>query len=288
MLKLKIITICLTLLLPSINSCKALVLPVFDIIGDLSSSGGQVTSVSNLDIDVLSSPKLPDFVEVPPIGDKLTKRIGIAYTGSNPSFEARLKNSKTLGDVKSVDLLDSQGMAFNDIPFNIINIAGDQNKIILTLTLPEDIATGEATFILNQADMTTLSGQIQVIDFFKTKIQNKKILIGPPEISRLKVSRGNDNFIFHITGKSFVGRKIVYVEDNTTKFLETPPDNPNTYVTIFPASLGATVNKRVVSENGKSMKIKITLGKKLQTKTTAVLVISTPRGIVSKKFILNP
>ena len=65
----------------------------FDIVDPSASSSGNIGS-STLDIDILVNPSFPNFVSLPHIGDTITKRVGYAYAGSNPSFEARLNNKK--------------------------------------------------------------------------------------------------------------------------------------------------------------------------------------------------
>lgn len=260
-----------------------------DIVDTSSTSGGTAISpVSSLDVDILASPNLPDFVDIPPVGDKSTTKFGIAYIGSNPSFEARLKGESPDLNIKSVDLNDSQGKSFSNIPFSVIGVSNSPGKIILTLTLPETVAKGRATFILNTANMDMLNGEIEGINFFQTKIPGKKKNVGEPVISRLSVKKSSDEIVIDVSGRGFVGRKMFYEDGNTTKYVENPKDSPNTFVTVFPSSLNPEVVKTVVSSGGGNAKIKLKLQEKLQEVARAVLVIATPRGIVSRQFDLKP
>ena len=260
------------------------------IIIEAPSSSGELPAIplSNLDIDILSNPNLPSFVEIPAIGDITIKKTGVAYIGSNPSFEVRLKINKKDLKITSVDLEDSQGKTFNNIPFTVTHIPDSQDTIILGLTLPDNITKGKTTFILTANDAGILIGEIQVIDFFETHILNMIKGIGKPRISRILTRNNEDGFDIIISGKEFVGRKMLYKSKDLTQYLESPPDTANTFLTIFPSSLNAELLKIFVSKDRKILRAKFKLPDKIKNKTKAVLVVSTPRGITSHSFLIRP
>ena len=65
---------------------------------DIPPSGSTTPFIpsNQLDIEILSNPILPDIVELPQIGDKFLSKTGIAFVGSNPAFEVRLKNNDSI------------------------------------------------------------------------------------------------------------------------------------------------------------------------------------------------
>ena len=62
---------------------------------------------------------------------------------------------------------------------------------------------------------------------------------------------------------------------------------PQTSVTIFPSSLNIQTDKLTVTKNGNQLDVKFNTPSGLSGQTRAVLIITTPRGIVSKPFILE-
>ena len=137
----------------------------FAIIDPSTSSSGNIAN-SNLDIDILVNPIFPNFVSLPPRGDTLGKRVGFAFAGSNPSFEARLNNNKNNITVKSIDLIDNKNKTFFEVPFKITSIPNTEDEVTLTLDIPNTLSSGLAKFILNTNNGIALKGEIEVLDFF--------------------------------------------------------------------------------------------------------------------------
>ena len=124
---------------------------------------------------------------------------------------------------------------------------------------------------------------LELYDQKRNRINIKEVL--KPVISRITVKRDKGAIILLLRGKNFVGKRVFYVIDDTTMIFQS--ESPNTFVTIFPSSLNIELKQKSVSRKGKRMKIKFKV-KKEEELINAVLVISTPRGIVSKEFVVKP
>ena len=259
-------------------------------------TGGQGESLgadqfSTISLDVVSNPNLPAIVKLPLTTDELAGRVGVAYRGSNPSFEINLPINIRSLKIRSVDLQDSSSFIYKNIPFTLTKILGNTNKIILGLNLPKGIATGDLRFAINLKGGDSLAGLIQIIKpidtFTSSKYLRSNKVVSKPIISRIRVRKNKEAILLYLRGKNFVGRKIFFNENNTTMYLEKPSKNPETYATVFPSDLGLVLIERAVSEKREAMKLKFKLTKNLNAKIMAVLVIATPRGIVSKRFVLR-
>ncbi len=259
--------------------------------GSTSSSGLGIDTASRLTIDVISTPKLPDIIQLPLVQDEFIGKIGFAYKGSNPSFEIRTSKVLTSG-ITSADIVDKSGARFANIPFAVFKIPGSQDTLILSLTLPDNLTIGEAEFILRLEDGESLTGIINVLNFIDVKTPSSiksKQTIEKPVILRLKSHNKDSHKIkLSLRGNNFVGRKIVFEENGAVKFLIQPLHHPNTSVTVYPTGLNLELKRSNVLHNRKSMRIKLRSAEKITGIVPAVLVISTPRGIVSKEFVIRP
>ena len=243
-------------------------------------------------INVVSNPTLPTVVDLPLVLDDLMGRVGYAYSGSNPSFEIKLPTSNPDIAILSVDIKDKNNFIFNKVLFTVTEIQDNPEKLILNLNLPDSISKGEARFVLNLSDGSTYTGAIEIIDplniqVFKGNGIDTEI-VSKPKISNIKIHKSHSEIIFELKGKNFVGQKIFLDKNGETTFIESAPDNPNTFVTIFPTKLNLELIKRVVSSKKTSMRIRFKSPLPLEESTNGILVISTPRGIISKQFKLNP
>ena len=259
--------------------------------GTATTSGGLGIDAASLTIDVLSTPKLPDIIQLPLVRDEFLGKIGFAYRGSNPSFEIRTRTILT-SKITSADIIDKSGTVFANIPFSIFEIPGSQDTLILGLTLPDSLAVGETRFILHVENGESLTGLIDVLDFLDVKtphsIKTKKI-IEKPVISRLKSHTETSHKIkLRLRGDSFVGRRVVFEENGVVQFLIRPRNDPNTSVTVYPRDLNLELRRSSVVHNRKIMRIRLRSTEKITTPVNAVLVIATPRGIVSKEFTIRP
>ena len=118
------------------------------------------------------------------------------------------------------------------------------------------------------------------------------------KIDKLLIRSSNGKKItLTLHGKNFVSRQIFYTStdsssgglpENGESFVANPdiPD-PHTLLTIFPNDLNAKITKRVVKQRGKLMKVHIEFPENITKTTEAIIVIVTPKGIVSKSFIIK-
>ena len=271
---------------PSFLTCKS-VSTSSSSSGAISSSSSSGTSSAFLTVDVINTPKLPDITPLPLIPDEFIGKIGFAYFGSSPSFEIQIPENKTNLKIISVDLKDKRGIFFADIPFTITKVPNNPDILILGLTLPDNLSTGEANFILNLDNSETLTGTIQIIEFLDIQIPislSTTKNISKPLISRIRTKVINKKLTVFLRGNNFVKRGIFLQQDDRRNFILNPLHDPHTTITVYPSNLNITLEKRVVTRNGRRMKIKLKMPKKIGQTTNAVLVIATPRGIVSQHF----
>lgn len=249
-----------------------------------------------INIDVVSNPELPEAVELPLVSDAFVNRAGFAYVGSNPSFEIKLPDGDPDRVIAGVDLQDSSGFIFNNIPFTTTSISGQPEKYILTLSLPDSIKEGEAKFALNLSNGTFLNGVIYIfspleVSVFKGKgLKTKRV--SKPVITRISVSKVKSNVTLSIRGNDFLGKTFLYNDEENNEdegtLIENSDGTPNSTVSIFPSSLNAEIKKIAVLNGRKQIKINFSLPFALDKKTKSIVVISTPSGTISKRFILKP
>ena len=164
----------------------------------------------------------PDVINLPLIPDEFVGKIGFAYPGSNPSYEIKVLTNEQNIEVGSVSFIDSSGMIFENIPFEITKIDGFENQFILGLEIPEGASKGSANFTLNFISGEQLTGIIEIIDSFKNveiiTIKNpiKRTELDKPVIEELisKASSSTKLTLF-LKGKNFVSRQIFYTTDSS-------------------------------------------------------------------------
>lgn len=261
------------------------------IVCDSSLFSCQFTTVikptTNLDVEILASPKLPDIVMLSNEADEFSMIRSTAYVGSSPSFEVSLKTAENDIKIISVDLDDSAGSSFKDIPFSVLDILDAPKIKVLSVTLPDDISVGGLTYKLNLASGNNLSGLIDVIDFFNVEIPNKNRNILKPTISKVKLRKKKKKVIIDVYGQNFVRGEILFQKNGQEVFEQGLKDSINTTVTIFPNSLNGNVHGVLVSNDRRSLKVKFSLLEKLQSDINAILVVATPRGITSHPFTIK-
>lgn len=243
---------------------------------------------SLINLQTTSSPRFPEVVELPLIIDETSSATVFAYRGSNPSFEVKLPANSVDFKIDSIDIKDSNGTISNNIPFTVTSVSNKNDIKILSIVLPDSTAGGVLTYALNLNNGTSLAGNIHVIDFlFASNPKHTEKTIQNPSIERIEVTRDNESISLLVRGKNFVGRTIYLEEDNKLKYIENDPKNPHSFVTIFPSTLNPQMLERVVSKDKTQIKIKFKLSQEIGVKTNAILVISTPRGIASKSFVIK-
>lgn len=254
-----------------------------------SSSSGSTSSTTggsrlNLDITayIESTPELPKIA-----GVTYEDGIGYAYVGSNPSFEISLLQGS--GNIVSVNLQDSKGAKYSNIPFITTEIHGSETSFILTLYLPERTSEGHAKLVLSLSDGSSQFGIINLIKSFDARAlrERKPVALGEPQISRVNLFVRNRIGTLKVFGKYFVGRGFVYGDGNTTKVYVSPKQESNTYVTVLPSTLGINLKSRTVSKDGTILKSRFKASNSLRKGLKAVLVVATPKGIVSKQFVVE-
>ena len=244
-------------------------------------------------LDITSTPKLPPIIQLPLTTDESVGKVGIAYPGSNPSFEIKTPFKISQEEILSADIKDSRGIVLNGINFKLATIPNVSGRSVLTLTLPDDISKGESIFTLNLQANRVLKGRLQIVDFKELQIitiknKNRKQIL-KPVIRRIFVSKENKKIRLNVKGNHFVSRQIIINENGTEKTLvnaEIP--SPNTSVTIYPTDLKIRPTRTAVKARGRTISINFLLPDNVRIGTKATLVLATPRGIVSASFVIRP
>jgi len=241
-------------------------------------------------LQITSTPHLPALIAgLGLTPDDVAGLIGVSYPGANPSFEIDTSIPFSQLQIGSIDLDDSSGMTFTDVPFEVTGIKGEENKFILTLTLSGHVASGNSLFTIHLRDGSTLDGIIQIIDLLKVDIitihNPKRFKIGKPKIKRITVHKEGKNLTVGVRGLNFVSRQVYFTQDGVELFMANPDiPAPNTEVTIYPSKLRADLTKKLVTKRSKFLKFNFKLPQNVNEKTEAVLVIATPEGIISARF----
>ncbi len=279
-------------------TCELLGLPLCKL-EDQFSDGTCLLGRGGLEIDeaefleIVSTPKLPKIIELPLVTDEFVGKIGFAYIGSNPSFEVKLSFIPEEINVVSVDLEDSDGNRFENIPFKVTNVPSSNDRFIFTITIPDEMLPGESNVTLHFADGKELTGIIQIIDPYDVEIVTIRNPIrkdiGKPVINRIIVIKRGRRMMLRVRGFNFASRKILYAQDDEINFSRNKqaPD-PHTSVTIYPSDLHSNIKKRIVRKRSKFMRIHFILPERITEVTDSVLVIATPEGITSASFLIKP
>ena len=256
---------------------------------DINSSGNNppITSAPASFVEVSSVPNFPKLVELPLVTEEFAGSSAFAYPGSNPSIEIKLPTDQIKSTILYVHLKDSKGSIFQNIPFTITKISSAPDKIILSLQLPNQISTGKLKFTLFLHTGKLISGFINIIDYLNIQNTDTALTIDKPAITSITKSKTDQTISLLVKGKNFVGNKVQLTTSlNDTVSLKSLR-GPQTSATIFPSNLNIQINKLSVTKNGSQAEIKLTIPEGLTGKTNAVLVITTPRGIISKSFTLK-
>lgn len=262
---------------------------------------GEMSGMAN--INIIFTLNFPPIIQLPLLSDEFLGSTGFAYPGSNPSYEIKTSLDITDLEITSAEIIDSSGTIFENVDFKLTRVQNIGNQFIISFDIPEELSIGKATFNLNLSNGEILTGEVEIINAYenvKTKtIKNpkKRTHIDKPVIDEL-ISRTFDKKLsITLLGSSFVSRQIYYSNQDSSGelpvfselFFANPEiPNPHTAVTIFPSTLNATVIKRIVRKNGKLMKIIVKFPEDITEETNAVIVITTPVGIVSKSFVIKP
>ena len=239
-----------------------------------------------LEVEILSGPTIPDIVELPTVDSQFANAVGFAYPSSKSSFALGIKKTKKNLKIDSVNLEDSTGKTFMDIPFMVIDIPRDKNRKIITLTIPKDISPGQSSYILNLKGGNTLSGILEIVNFLNFKNESDGKDVGEPEVNDVNV-RINSNIInLSISGNNFAEEDAL-IETKSGSFEENPNSSLNTTISIISASVGVNLQTLSVLNKGTKINAKFVASNKIKKDTRAVLVISTPRGTTSFPIVLR-
>lgn len=211
---------------------------------------------------------------MPLIPDKLLGKIGIAYPGSNPSFEIKFPQNNLPSNIASIDLEDKDGIIFPNILFNVTKIFNSTDKLILSLTIPDNVSSGILKVRINFADSRRLTGLVAVVDFLNLikGLNGKGKTVGKPQITQITTLKKRRDIVLNVLGNNFVGSENV---------------NSNTTITLFPADLNVSIKLQSVSKNGKNLVLKLNLLDGFEKSARSVISISTPRGIVSVPLVIK-
>jgi len=250
---------------------------------DIPSGTGTTPVGSTLDFDITVNPLFPNIVELPSIGDIISKRPGYAFIGSNPAYEIKLNIKSNNIDIKTVDLTDAGGKTFKSIPFSASKVKDTNDKFLLSISIPDSISVGPSRFTLNLSDGSSLNSEIEIINFLKIKVKKTKQSLGKPSINRLSVKKSKDTFIVSARGKNFSPKNIIYF-NNSVQNESSDPEN--TRITILPSTLNTEILE-VNFEDIEALNIKFTFPEALKEATDIVIIVTTPRGITSKELTID-
>lgn len=255
--------------------------------------------------EIKRTPVLPEIISIPDVSGKFNGIAGVLFPGSKPTFEILYNLTNIQAQVTKVNILDSDGVLFSNIPFSVFEIekestvlprtpfivisgADNQRRELLIIEVPDNVATGEATLVIELDDGNQYSGFLQVVDFMQLKVKQKEKFVDvlQPEIKTISLSKKRGSLIFKVKGKGFLAKEVFQKQGG--KLQKIKFNNPQTAITFFPENLKTRVTNLKVSRNGKNLNIFLDSVENIKKKTRAVLVISTLRGIFSFPFDLVP
>jgi translation initiation factor IF-1 len=200
-------------------------------------------------------------------------------------------------NVIQVDITDSSGISFTDIPFVISAVPFDTDRYIVTVELPENMEPGQALFDLTLNDGSEISGVIEIIEeseVFEAVIMNKprrtKVITGKIQVGKVRIRKSGRNVKINVRGKNFPHRVGFYEQDGVLIFhRDGDLPNPVTQITVYPSNLGIKIKKRAVRLRHKRLKIKFKLpAGGVKQRTNAVIVLSSHNDIVTIPFTISP
>lgn len=238
-------------------------------------------------VEISSASTFPQIVELPLVSEEFTGASVFAYPDSNPSFEVNLPTDQIKSTVLYVHLKDSKDNIFQNIPFSVTNVPSIPGKIILSLKLPEQISTGKLQFTLFLHTGKSIHGFINIIAPMNIQNPETNLVLDKPEIVNISEIKSDGSISLLIKGKNFVGNRIQVTTDLNDIINLNSLGGPQTTVTIFPSNLNMKAEKLNISRNSNQMEVKCPIAETPPEITDAVVVITTPRGIVSKQFKLK-
>ncbi len=261
----------------------------FDIISTVSSSSGSISvgSESNLDLEIIGSPIFPDIVKLPTMADLSIKKTGYAFPASNPTFEILLKTQPNNIEIKRIDIEDSNSTNHTTIPFKMQTVKNSQDSILLTLTIPDEISIGTSKLSIRTVEGSILRGEFEIIDFLSVRSRNNSQDIGEPIISMVGIESSESNLSLMIHGRNFAPKNIFYSNDGFSNNNKKSFNAENTKITLFPSSISFS-NSEIEIQKGFSLINALLNISNPNQETNIVLVITTPRGIVSKSLDISP
>ncbi len=217
--------------------------------------------------------------------DKLP--ILVTYVGSNPSFQIKLPKDV---DIVSVSLKDFKNHIVESIKYSAIQNK-TKNKAIITLNIPDFTSIGKAELTLNLSNGLKLIGEINIISFVDfsnigTDRSTKSRLASTPTINKIVSGMVGNTSTITIKGNDFASNRIRILKNNTETSVNST-NNIFTTVSIFSNDSELNPTIKSISRNGKDLIIKLDDNNSLNNQSEAVIVISTPRGIVSVPLTIN-
>ncbi len=272
---------------PSIVEPPIFITPPFD----TTMTGSTTTTPSGKGnptfIEISSAPTFPQIVELPLVSEEFTGISVFAYPGSNPSFEVNLPSDQIKSTVLYVHLKDSKDNIFQNIPFSVTSIPSTPGKIILSLKLPEQISTGKLQFTLFLHTGKSIHGFINIIDPMNIQNPETNLVFDKPEIVNISEIKSDESISLLIKGTNFVGNRLQVTTDLNDIINLNSLGGPQTTITIFPSNLNMKAGKLNVSRNSNQIEVKYPITGDSIEITDTVIVITTPRGIVSRQFKLK-
>lgn len=249
-----------------------------------SSSSGDLGTDSIIGLGVNMSGSLPNILldengsssggtSSRVLGQVIIDENPLVLANSNPAFQITLPDEFPNGiNVNSIDVTDSLGNLFENIPFTYSPVTITPQDFILTLELP-GVSLGEATTLLN-ADEGRFQFTLNVLKKLKSSkliIMASNPIIGTgqqavlmagtnPRIRRVRVRQdenGNVNIRARSKRGTFVIRRFKFEREDGTirKFINGDRSpNPNTEATFFPEGI-LEITRRSVDRVGARFKV---------------------------------
>jgi len=239
------------------------------------------TPVVNDYINIILTPQLPTIEE------KFEENTVYSFPDSTISFEFELPDNKILESegIESISIKtsDTEGTntEFKVFPTDI------RGRNILALVIPGDIKAGSYDFNLNIIDGSTYKGKLKILDFPDVKVfnnENDNLRKHKPKIKAIFIKKRDKNIVLTLRGKSFINNRLKAARKDRNN-----TDQPKLRtITVFPSDLYTSINESVVKNGNKAIKVKILLNKDVTIKSHGFIVLATPYGIETKKFVINP
>lgn len=243
--------------------------------------------INGVNVGVASGPKLPSIDTFSLSTDETLNGSYKVFPGSTPTLELDLPR-KLDREVLSVQIRSSDGIIHNNIQYTIKQVETVDEKILLTLTIPEDVSIGGAKVSIKLSDGQDLIFWLEILNpiFYKeSNIKNPSKPIpdpGLPKVTSATIKGGRKYLRLYLKGNNLPANKVFYLSNNEVIKEENDKFDPFTSSIVLPRSLGINVVKTKMSKTSTNIEIPLQLTKQIPGgKQDVIIVVSTPRGIVS-------